>query len=101
IIHPAKEQVMNAITRNTKNFTMAAVAAVCLASVTIAHADDAARTGPLLAPTPQHAAEGAGAKAFADRAIFKGVRSVNAPTLTSEYDARAGVAKPINVASLR
>ena len=35
---------MNAITRNTKNFTMAAVAAVCFASVTIAHADEAART---------------------------------------------------------
>jgi len=26
---------------------------------------------------------------------------VNAPTLTSEYNARAGVAQPINVASLR
>lgn len=118
---------MNAITRNTKNFTMAAVAAVCLASVTVAHADDAARTvrysdlnlntqagAAVLYKRIRNAAvevcgdvdsrrlaEAAAAKACVDRTIFKGVRSVNAPTLTSEYNARAGVAQPINVASLR
>ena len=118
---------MNAITRNTKNFTMAAVSAVCFAAVTIAHADDAARTvrysdlnlntqagAAVLYKRIHNAAvavcgdvdsrqlaEAAAAKACVDRAIFKSVRSVNAPTLTSEYDARAGVAKPINVASLR
>ena len=120
---------MNAITRNTKNFTMAAVAAVCLASVTIAHADDADRTvhysdlnlnlntqagaavlykrirnaavGVCGDVESRQLAEAAAAKACVDRAIFKGVRSVNAPTLASEYNARAGVAQPINVASLR
>jgi UrcA family protein len=118
---------MNAITRNTKNFTMAAVAAVCLASVTIAHADDAARTvrysdlnlntqagAAVLYKRIRNAAvevcgdvdarqlaEAAAAKACVDRAIFTGVRSVNAPKLSSEYNARAGVAQPINVASLR
>jgi UrcA family protein len=118
---------MNAITRNTKNFTMAAVAAVCLASVTIAHADDAARTvrysdlnlntqagAAVLYKRIRNAAvqvcgdvdarqlaEAAAAKACVDRAIFTGVRSVNAPKLSSEYNARAGVAQRINVASLR
>jgi UrcA family protein len=118
---------MNAITRNTKNFTMAAVAAVCLASVTIAHADDATRTvrysdlnlntqagAAVLYKRIRNAAvqvcgdvdarqlaEAAAAKACVDRAIFTGVRSVNAPKLSSEYNARAGVAQPINVASLR
>ena len=118
---------MNAITRNTKNFTMAAVAAVCLASVTIAHADDAARTvhysdlnlntqagAAVLYKRIRNAAvevcgdvdarqlaEAKAAKACVDRAIFTGVRSVNAPKLSSEYNARAGVAQPINVASLR
>ena len=119
---------MNAITRNTKSFTTAAVAAVCLASVAInVHADEAARTvrysdlnlntqagAAVLYKRIHNAAvavcgdvdsrqlaEAAAAKACVDRAIFKSVRSVNAPTLTSEYDARAGVAKPINVASLR
>ena len=116
---------MNAITRNTKNFTMAAVAAVCLASVV--HADEAARTvhysdlnlntqagAAILYKRIRHAAEqvcgdvdsrqlaqAAAAKACVNRAIFTGVRSVNAPNLTSEYNARAGVAQPINVASLR
>jgi UrcA family protein len=118
---------MNAITRNTKNFTMAAVAAVCFASVTIAHADEAARTvrySDLNLSTQAGAAvlykrirfaaedvcgdvhswqlaEAKAAKACVDRAIFTGVRSVNAPMLTSEYNAHAGVAQPMNVAALR
>jgi UrcA family protein len=119
---------MNAITRNTKSFTMAAVAAVCLASVAInAQADPVARTvrywdlnlntqagAAVLYKRIRNAAgevcgdvgsrrlaEAAAAKACADRAIFTAVRSVNAPKLTSEYNAHAGVAQPINVASLR
>jgi UrcA family protein len=119
---------MNAITRNTKSFTMAAVAAVCLASVTInVHADEAARTvrysdlnlntqagAAVLYKRIRNAAqevcgdvgsrrlaEAAAAKACVNRAIFTGVRSVNAPALTSEYNAHAGVAQPIDVASLR
>ena len=118
---------MNAITRNTKNFTMAAVAAVCLASVTIAHADEAARTvrySDLNLNTqagaavlykrirnaaeavcgdvgPRPLAQAVAVKACVDRAIFAGVRSVNAPMLSSEYNAHAGVAQPINVAALR
>jgi UrcA family protein len=118
---------MNAITRNTKNFTMAAVAAVCFASVTIAHADEAARTvrySDLNLNTQAGAAvlykrirfaaedvcgdvhswqlaEAKAAKACVDRAISTGVRSVNAPMLTSEYNAHAGVVQPMNVASLR
>ena len=118
---------MNAITRNTKNFTMAAVAAVCFAAVTIAHADEAARTvrySDLNLSTQAGAAvlykrirfaaedvcgdvhswqlaEAKAAKACVDRAIFTGVRSVNAPMLTSEYNAHAGVVQPMNVASLR
>ena len=118
---------MNAITRNTKN-TMAAVAAACFAFVTInAHADEAARTigySDLNLNTqagaavlyqrirnaaevvcgdadPRQLAQAAAAKACVDRAVFTGVRSVNAPKLTSEYNARAGVAQSINVASLR
>jgi UrcA family protein len=119
---------MNAITRNPKSFTMAAVAAVCLASVTIsAHADEAARTvrysdlnlntqagAAVLYKRIRNAAvevcgdvdsrqlaQAAAAKACVDRAIFTGVRSVNAPKLTIEYNAHAGVAQSINVASLR
>ena len=119
---------MNAITRNTKSFTTAAVAAVCLASVAInVHADEAARTvrysdlnlntqagAAVLYKRIRNAAhevcgdvdfrrlaEAAAAKACVDRAIVTGVRSVNVPTLTSEYNVHAGVAQPINVASLR
>ena len=119
---------MNAITRNTKSFTTAAVAAVCLASVTIiAHADEAARTvrySDLNLNTqagaavlykrirnaaeavcgdvgPRPLAQAVAVKACVDRAVFTGVRSVNAPMLTSEYNAHVGVAQPINVASLR
>jgi UrcA family protein len=117
---------MNAITRNTKNFTMAAVAAVCFAAVTIAHAGEAARTvrysdlnlntragAAVLYKRIRVAAEDVcgdvhswqpvvakATKACVDRAIFTGVRSVNAPMLTSEYDAHAGVVRPMNVASL-
>ena len=119
---------MNAITRNTKSFTTAAVAAVCLASVAInVHADEAARTvrySDLNLNTqagaavlykrirnaaeavcgdvgPRPLAQAVAVKACVDRAIFAGVRSVNAPMLSSEYNAHAGVAQPINVASLR
>ena len=119
---------MNAITRNTKSFTMAAIAAVCLASVTIiAHADEAARTvrysdlnlntqagAAVLYKRIRNAAEevcgdvgsrqlaeAAAAKACVDRAIVTSVRSVNAPRLTREYNTHAGVAQPINVATLR
>jgi UrcA family protein len=47
MIQLTKEQVMNAITQNTRNFTMAAVAAVCLASVTVgAHAGGVAFEAP-------------------------------------------------------
>ena len=118
---------MNAITRNTKSFTTAAVAAVCLASVAInVHADEAARTvrysdlnlntragAAVLYKRIRVAAEDVcgdvhswqpvvakATKVCVDRAIFTGVRSVDAPMLTSEYDAHAGVVRPMNVASL-
>jgi UrcA family protein len=38
------------------------------------------------------------AKACVNRAIFASVQSVNSPTLTREYNTRAGAAQPINVA---
>jgi UrcA family protein len=115
---------MNAITRTT----MAAVAAVCLASVTfVACADEAARTvhysdlnlntqagAAVLYKRIRNAAEevcgnvdtrqlaeAAAAKACIDRAIFTSVQSVNSQKLTREYNAHAGVAQPINVASVR
>ncbi len=119
---------MNAITRNIWNVTMAATVAVCLASVTIvAHADEAARTvryadlnlntqagAAVLYKRIRNAAEqvcgdvdsrqlaqAAAAKACVDKAIFTGVHSVNSPKLTNEYNAHAGIAQLINVASVR
>jgi UrcA family protein len=118
---------MNAITRNTQN-TLAAVAAVCFAFATVtAQADEAARTvrysdlnlttqagAAVLYKRIHNAAEAvcgdvdsrqlaraAAAKACVNQAVFTGVRSVNAPLLTSEYNAHAGVAQTLSVASLR
>jgi UrcA family protein len=123
-----QEKVMNAITRSIWNCTMAAAAAVCFASVAVvAHADEAAQTvhyadlnlntqagAAVLYKRIRNAAEqvcgdvdsrqlaeAAAAKACVDKAIFTGVRSVNSPKLTNEYNAHAGVTQPINVASVR
>jgi UrcA family protein len=124
---------MKTIARNHRNFTLAAVAAVCLAAVTAgAHADEAANAAA--ARTVRYAAinlntqagaavlynrirnaaeqvcgdvgvrglaEAAAAKACVDRAIFASVRSVNNPTLTTEYNTRIGAAQPITMASVR
>ena len=124
---------MKTIAQNPRNFTLAAVAAVCLAAVTAgAHAEEAVNAGP--ARTVHYAAldlntqagaavlykrirnaaeqvcgdvgarglaEAAAAKACVDRAIFASVRTVNNPSLTSEYNTRVGAAHPISLASVR
>ena len=124
---------MKTIAQNHRNFTMAAVAAVCLATVTVgAHADEAvsgaaARTvhyaaldlntqagAAVLYKRIRNAAEqvcgdvgarglaeAAAAKACVDRAIFASVRTVNNPSLTSEYNTRVGAEHPISLASVR
>lgn len=118
---------------NTKVITLAAVAAVCLASALGARAEETAAGVPALTvhysdlnlDTPKGAAvlyqrirnaagrvcgdldsrqieRIAAAKACVDQAMLTGVRAVNNPMLTNEYNNRVGkMQKQISVASVR